>query len=673
MGGIVGQFFRQFGLVVAAATLFSLFISFTLTPMLSSRWLKSHEQEEADDARAAADPGPYKRFTNAWERQYSRLEGLYTQILTWSLHHHAAVICMGLMVLLASVGSAMKKPTLTNPKAGIALLLIIGVMGMIVLIGTALTAWARKRSPEVAPAGAPLGVTFLALALICLFVPTRFAFEFFPQSDRRQFSIKIEQAVGTPLDVTDVTASKIERDLRDGKTFPGVKTVSTLVGGTNGSRMGGGGGTEADTAQVDVELLDQPTGFAGLFAPSYPETTTFVKQANDMYGKEPGVKVTASMGGNSGPGGAPISIEVSGPDIKRTQEVANQIADIVRKTDGTFSTDLSWRSGRPELQAHIDRDRAAQYGLSVAQVASALRTSMEGDISSKYREGGKEYNIRVSLPEDERDIITQVPTMVVGTTSAGHPVYLYEVMRLEPAGGPTKIDRTNRQRSVTVSSQLYPTADLGSVKAILDPEIAKVDISGVTVNWAGQAQEMKESGASMGNALLLSVILVFILMAALFESLVAPFIIWLAVPQAMAGAIFALTITHSSLSIMSMIGIIMLVGLVTKNAILLVDYTNTLRHEHGLSVREALMRAGPTRLRPILMTTMAMIFGMLPTALAVSKGSEMRQPMATAVIGGLLLSMFLTLLMVPTFYEIIDHFADWFGRVKTKLLTRSGV
>jgi HAE1 family hydrophobic/amphiphilic exporter-1 len=184
---------------------------------------------------------------------------------------------------------------------------------------------------------------------------------------------------------------------------------------------------------------------------------------------------------------------------------------------------------------------------------------------------------------------------------------------------------------------------------------------------------MTESFASMISALALSMALVFILMAALFESIIAPFIIWLAVPQAMAGALFALTFTHKSLSIFSMIGIIMLVGLVTKNSILLVDYTNTLRREKGLSRRDALQEAGPTRLRPILMTTMAMICGMMPTAIAFSKGSEMRQPMAIAVIGGLLLSLFLSLLMVPTFYEIVDSIGERFARVKSSVIKNSHV
>ena len=330
------------------------------------------------------------------------------------------------------------------------------------------------------------------------------------------------------------------------------------------------------------------------------------------------------------------------------------------------------RQGRPEIQAHIDRDRAAQYGISVAQIANALRTSLEGDTTSKYREGGKEYDIRVSLPENQRDITSQVPSTVVGTSASGEPVYLYEVVKLDPASGPTKIEHSNRQRSVTVNGQITQGFQIGNLKQVIDPEIQKLDLHGVQVTWAGQAQQMGESFGILFGALFLSIVLVYILMTALFESFLSPLIIILAVPQAMAGALFAMEFTHQALSIVSMIGIIMLVGLVTKNAILMVDFTNTLRHQHGLDRRSALRQAGPTRLRPILMTTMAMIFGMMPTAIALANGAEMRQPMAIAVIGGLLLSLFLTLLMVPALYEIVDNLGNGIGYLKGRLLGAPG-
>jgi len=667
MGGIVGQFFRQFGIVVASATLFSLFISFTLTPMLASRWLKPHEKEEEDEARAAAHPGLFRRFTNSWERGYLWVERLYRSILVWSLDHRAAVICLGFMVFLAALTVTLDKskgftPALLLPLGGIFLLLLL-----LATIGTLLS-----RPPRAVPASveqprasaAPVMYGTLALLMLfALFAPTRFSFEFFPATDNRQLTVKVEQAVGTPLAETNRTASMIEKTLRDKKLYPETKTIATLVGGTSGGGLTSGSAA-SDTAEISVELQDR--------VGKMRKTDQVVKDFNERFASTPGVKISATVPSH-GPGGTAVSIEVSGADIARTQVVANQIAEIVRKTEGTFATQLSWRAGRPEVQARIDRDRAAQYSLSVAQIASALRTSMEGDNSGKYREGGKEYDIRVALPESQRQFITQVPSMIVGNTPDGRPVRLYEVVKLTQATGPTKIERKNRERAVTVTAQLMQDVSIGTVQKVINPQLAALDTSGVSVNWSGQAEEMQKSFADMVNALLLSIVLVLILMAALFESFLSPLIIGMAVPQAMAGALVALALTHKSLSMPSLIGIIMLVGLVTKNAILLVDYTNTLRRDEGLDRRAALLKAGPTRLRPILMTTLAMISGMMPTALAFSKGSEWRQPMAITVIGGLLLALFLTLLMVPAFYEIIDKVGEWFQGKKQRVITSARV
>ena len=663
MGGIVGSFMRQFGIVVASATLCSLFISFTLTPMLASRWLKSHDVEEAEEERQRTHPGLFRRFTDAWEYRYAQLEALYRRVLAWSLDHHAAVICLGLMVFVASMSGAVDKSNMTDPATIKTLLTIVFILCVLATLGM-LIARRRGAAAHISSPAKPLLITLGLLVLFVFFAPTKFTFEFAPSVDQRQFSIKVEEPVGTTLDVTDAVSKRIDADLRDPRLFPEMKTVSTFVGGSPSGGMSLGS-SSADTAQFSGELKDMQPGFR--------TTDEVIKVIILRYAGLPGAKVTASMPSGNGPGGTPVDIVVNGQDMNRIEEVAGQIEDIVKAIPGTYATELSWRQGRPEVQAHIDRDRAAQYGLSVSQIASALRTSIEGDINSKYRDNGKEYDIRVSLPEDQRVTIDQLSMMVVGTTASGDPVHLQDVVMPDQAAGPTKIERTDRLRSVAVTGNLAKGTTIGNVQQLIDAKIAQLDTRGVSVKWYGSAQMMTESFGIMKGAMLLSVILVFILMAALFESLISPLIIWLAVPQAMAGALIALTVLHLSFSIMSMIGIIMLVGLVTKNSILMVDYTNTLRREHGLDRRAALQQAGPTRLRPILMTTLAMIFGMLPTAVALSKGSEMRQPMAVAVIGGLLLSLFLSLLMVPTFYEIIDGFGEWFGRKKQAAISEMGL
>lgn len=794
MGGMVGQFFRQFGIVVASATLCSLFISFTLTPMLASRWLKAHDEEEMEEMRQREHPGLYHRFTMRWEAFYGIIDRTYRAILAWSLDHRAAVISLGFMTMIASFAVSFQKPTGTQlltgaliilpvlvsifmvlygarigehrrgdraltalrviflvlsllillPATGLLVMQLVTqgvsgalVMGMLVcltlLTGAILSMYGRAltfvlvllvvgtmalgkvvSAPMLFPflyvlAIGATGLAFsvslpqvgvarratpsrllvgwaVALLAIAVFVPAKFAFEFSPKVDQRQFSISVEQDVGTSLPTTDATARMVEDALAT--EYPEAKTAFTSVGATGSSIFGGSGGG-SDIAQISVELYDRddPEKLTALHVSPLAQlliklrlldsplrsTDAVIAAVNKQFTGRPGVKITASEGSNMGPGGSPVSIEVSGMDMGRIQQVANQIADIVKRTEGTYSTELSWREGRPEFQALIDRDRAAQYGISVAQIASALRTSLEGDTSTKYRENGKEYDIRVFLPESQRSLVNQLPAMVVGSTASGQPVYLYEVVRLEAASGPTKIERVDRQRAVTVNSQLLGGYAVGNLQRQIDPEIAKLDLTGITVNWSGQAKMMAESSTNLFNALFLSIVLVFMLMAALFESVLAPLTIMLAVPQAMAGAMFALTFTHKSLSIVTMIGIIMLVGLVTKNAILLVDYTNTLRKEEGLDRRAALLHAGPTRLRPILMTTLAMIFGMLPTSIALSKGSEMRQPMAIAVTGGLILSMFLTLLMVPVFYELLDELGHRYVLLKEKIIRRTSM
>jgi len=766
MGGIVGQFFRQFGIVVAAATLFSLFISFTMTPMLASRWLKPHAKEEAEEAAEEAHPHLFRRFTNAWERGYNYVDGLYRRILAWALDHRAVVICLGLMTMLASFATVAGKPWLNPEFFGhlprlaavlpLAMALIVILWWQIVRTGglarLALTvaglllsfniikyailfAWltpaelklmfaktefgktafnmaagkaisanlflfcvmlmlmlatiayffSRPRRKEAAwqpsAVNRPLAIWTCILVAVIVLLPTKFIFEFQPPIEQGQFSIAVEHEVGTGLEVTNRTVKEIEDTLLDPQQFPDTKVVTTTVGEAGGG-MFRAGASGSDSASISVELKDlddlgvpkwkQTLVSLGALRSPAMNTDEAMAKVNRLFAGRPGLKVTASTGGGD-MGGAPVSIEVSGPDMRATQSAAARIERLVRDTPGAFSSELSWREGRPELQARIDRDRAAQFGISVAQIASALRGSLEGDTSTKYREGGKEYDIRVVLPKDQRVQLGQVPNMIVGATAAGNPVYLYEVARLEPAGGPTKIDRTNRQRSVTVSAQLRKGFAIGNIQRELAPKIDALNLRGVNVAWAGEAEMMTESFQTMGNALVLSIVLVFMLMAALFESVLSPLIILLAVPQSMAGALFALTLTHSSLSIVSVVGIIMLVGLVTKNAILMVDYTNTLRKEHGMSRRAALLQAGPTRLRPILMTTLAMIFGMMPTAIALSKGSEFRQPMAISVIGGLILSLLLTLLMVPCFYEIMDDLGARFQRTKERVIEKARV
>jgi HAE1 family hydrophobic/amphiphilic exporter-1 len=305
--------------------------------------------------------------------------------------------------------------------------------------------------------------------------------------------------------------------------------------------------------------------------------------------------------------------------------------------------------------------------VSTFQVARALRTSLEGDTSTKYREGSDQYDIRVRLREIDRSSVAAVSDLMVAYNAG--PVYLADVANVVRATGPTKIDRKNRQRLVAVQAGLAEGYPLGNVVEEIRSSIADIDLGDVSIHFGGEAEMMEESFGNTGIALALAVILVYILMAALFEGYLSPLIIMFALPMALAGALLAIVITGQTLNIITIIGIIMLMGLVNKNAILLVDYTNTLR-ARGLSRREALLQAGPTRLRPILMTTISLIFAMLPVAIMPSRGGEFRAPMAIAVIGGLTLSMLLTLLVIPVLYTLFDSLATSFNSLLQRTLNR---
>jgi HAE1 family hydrophobic/amphiphilic exporter-1 len=324
--------------------------------------------------------------------------------------------------------------------------------------------------------------------------------------------------------------------------------------------------------------------------------------------------------------------------------------------------DVSVRLGRPELQVRVDRERASQLGLSTAAIAAVLRNAVEGNTDTKLRLDGDEVPVRVRMVRDGRGLRPSDLADLLVATVGGRPVYVRDVAWVTPGLGPTQINRRNRQRVVTVTANLQPGAFAGNVNRLAAQALADLQVPGVTVEFGGQAEQIAEAGGTFVFALGLGVVLVYILLAALFESTYTPFSIMLALPLAWVGGILALLATGKSLSLVSAIGFILLTGLVMKNSILLVDYTNTLR-ARGLERTEAVLRAGPTRLRPVLMTTLSVVLGSLPVALEFGKGSELRSPLAWAVIGGLTWSTLLTLVVIPVTYTLLDDLRAWVGRL----------
>jgi HAE1 family hydrophobic/amphiphilic exporter-1 len=333
----------------------------------------------------------------------------------------------------------------------------------------------------------------------------------------------------------------------------------------------------------------------------------------------------------------------------------------VQGIKGTADVFASVQRGQPEYDVVINRAKAADYGLGMGELAALLRTMVEGGIATRYKEFDREYDVRVRLIPTQRDSSKALENLLV-ITSQGKQVYLRDVASVVPATGPARIERVNRQRQVTVYAQVAGRP-VGDVAQEIRAGLARLKLPpGYTVGFASDVAQMEESFGALIGVLILSVVFIYMILASLFGSFLHPFTIMLSLPLAVIGALVALLLAGMSINLMSLIGIVLLMGLVTKNAILLVDHIRVLR-QGGASREEAVLRAAPIRLRPILMTTLAMIFGMLPVALGVGSEAEMRQPMAVAVIGGLVTSTLLTLAVVPVVYTLVDEWIEkWHNR-----------
>ena len=675
MGGIVGQFFRQFGVTVATATAFSLLMSFTLTPMLASKWMRSEQEKEENEEQI------HRRFREGRATLKDRIDfmagklfdvletflhGLdrrYRGVLEWALHNRFLTLAIGFVSLLVVFSMAIPLP---GPGAGPAAAKMMVPRFFIAIFGLAITGIAAaidKRSKWIAIG---FGVVMAVIALT-IYLP--FGFGFFPQVDQGQFGVTIRTAPGTSLVQTDKVVKQVEAVI---KQLPEMKPVKyevkdgmfkhhtetqqgyymTLVGTGSQSALGGGS-NGPQYAVISGKVVDK-----NLRKRSLAQIVEWVAQHTaDIPGAEM-ISVAISSGG--GPG-SNIQKEVQGQNMDNILQEANRVAAVMSKAPGAVDVDISYKPSRPERRIIVDRLRAAQLDMTVAQVATAARTAIDGDDTVKFRDSGTEYPIRVHYLETERNKTSDVDSLIIGTKD-GAPIYLTDVAHIAYDNAPTKIDRKNRQRVVYVTANLAQGAEMGNLNAAIDAGLKKTPlVTGTSVGDGGSTKMMNESFRYMGSAMMLAILLVYMLMGALFESFLTPFVIMFSLPQAMVGALLALLLTGKSLSIVAMIGMIMLMGLVTKNAILLIDYTNTLM-SRGKNRHEALLEAGPTRLRPILMTTFAMIGGMLPTALALSQGSETRSPMAITVIGGLILSTMLTLIVIPVTFTIVDDVWHWIKR-----------
>jgi len=490
---------------------------------------------------------------------------------------------------------------------------------------------------------------FLILAGSFALVPL-VGMEFIPSMDSGELAINVELDKGTVLEETNKVTGEIESVLGEIKE---VETIFASVG-AQGNQMGPQNATP-EVAQIMVVLV-----------PKTQRTRSSDEIADDIRVKLKGIsgadiQVSASDGGGSPSSGSPVSISIQGDELDVLKEVAEEVVDIVKEVPGTREVESSFTEGRPEMRLIVNRDKASIYGLSVAQVASAVRTAFEGDVATRYRTGGDEVDVRVILPENYRKNLQDLKSVVL-TSPVGIQVPLGDIARLIMETGPTQIDRENQSRVATVNSQISGR-DLKSVVRDIQKELKDYPLpKGYSIKYGGANQDMVEAFGSLGFALILAVILVYMVMASQFESLVHPFIIMFSMPTTFIGVVAGLVITGRTFSVPTFIGVIMLAGIVVNNAIVLVDYINTLRRR-GLERKEAITKAGPVRLRPILMTTLTTVLGMLPIAIGLGEGAEAQAPMATAVIGGLMASTVFTLVFVPVVYTIVDDLGQWLKRI----------
>ena len=478
-----------------------------------------------------------------------------------------------------------------------------------------------------------LGVAAVVF-VVSLSATTVMGTEFVPIEDRGEFQVIVELPPGTSFDQSVTTTSRVEQDIL---AIPEVVQVFNTVG-VNG---------QVRASNMRVKLTKKEVRERGI--------GEIKEQVRAMLADMPFVdgKVADPEFMQGAPYEPPINVFVRGDDLPTLQRVANEIQAKVRQLPGAVDVSSNLVSGQPEVVARINRSLAADLGFSVGGIASQLRGMVEGVVPTRLRDGDREHDIRVRLADEFRND----PAAVLRTplySPAGAAVRTSDLVEFAPAVGPSSIDREQRRRQAKIGIDLAPGYALGDVTAEVEKAVAAVPMPG-TFEWgfAGDVELMQESAAAMGLAMILAVAFIYIVLASQFESFLQPFIIMLSLPLALVGALLLLLATGKNLGMPAMIGVVMLMGLVTKNAILLVDYTNQLRRE-GLPLKDALLKAGPVRLRPIVMTTVAMILGMLPSAVGTGDGSEFRAPISIATIGGLITSTLLTLVVVPVAYLLLE-------------------
>ncbi len=574
MGGVIGRFFFQFGITVGFAVLVSLYVSFTLDPMLSSRWYDP-----------AADPSvPRSRFGRMLGKlndQVDRLQGALAAALGWSLSHRWAVVVMATVAVFSSF-------------------FIFGKLGS----------------------------------------------AFMPNADPGQFQVSYKAAPGISLDRSAEIARELESEIRRN---PGVAYTYTTIGGNAAKPINEGNifirlkprKVREHYSFIKTEVRRQMARFRAL--------TTSIEEADRVGGD---VK--------------PIQISLRGSDLARLSPLGRQLMSEARQVQGATDVDTSEEQPQEEVRVGVNRNAAADLGLDLGTVASTVRGLVAGEVVSQFEDpDGDSYDVRLRVDPSHRSQATDLMGLDLPAQGGRVLVPVSQVARLETGEAPSKIRRRDLLREIRISAGTEGRS-LGEVVGDIKRRAAGLSMpQGFRIDYTGDSEQMMESFGYAIQSLVLAVILIYAILASQFRSFLQPFAIMLSLPLSLLGVAGMLYLVKDTLNMMSMIGVILLMGLVTKNAILVVDFANVQRRE-GLRRRDALIKAARVRLRPILMTTLAMIFGMLPLAFEWGAGAEFRAPMARAVIGGLITSTLLTLVVVPVVYTYLDDlgasFERWWSR-----------
>lgn len=577
--GTVANVFRQFAVTIDIAVLFSLLVSFTVVPLLYSRFGKINEFSRQRFIG---------KFIHAFENGIERIVGWFSTLLSWSLSHKLITLAVALALLVGSVS-----------------LLVFGFIGS----------------------------------------------DLAPQGDQGQFVIKMELPRDVTIEQTNQAAYKAENALR---SSPLVETVFTTVGAEEN------GQPQARLADLRVKMV--PHNERTISTSDFSrEAKHFLQQ--HIPGAQIGIAMTDLMGNIDE---APVQYHITGHHIDSVRIAANLILDKIKFVKGIVDPQLSVKESSPGISIFPDRDKMSAMGIPFEVLGKTLNNAFSGNKDTKLRQDNYEYDIHIRLDNFDRRSRADVENLTLINTS-GEAVKLKQFARIEETDGPGILERHNRSACITLHSQVggRPTGDIGQDVSQL---ISSLNLpENITVIPGGELEMQDESFGTMGLALIVSILLVYLIMVLLYNNYVHPFVVLISIPLAIIGALFALALTMNTLNLFTLLGLLALIGLVAKNAILLVDFTNQSKAK-GMELKVALIEATRQRFRPILMTTAATVIGMLPIALASGAGAEWKNGLAWVMIGGLISSMFLTLIVVPVVYYVMDRMLEKLGLDKKQII-----